>query len=114
MVHGPSGSRVISGADTNGFSYTQGSEGVANAEFSHYVPLQPGAVESTRGTAGELCPHGASHPEREKEKDGQERVPGGDGHLRKRLNQGRVGMQVSEGHGAHGLGGSLVPGRVLW
>lgn len=28
MVHGPSGSRVISGADTNGFSYTQGSEGV--------------------------------------------------------------------------------------
>lgn len=27
MVHGTSGSRAISGADTKGFSYTQGSEG---------------------------------------------------------------------------------------
>lgn len=27
VVHGPSGSRVISGADTSGFSYTQGKGG---------------------------------------------------------------------------------------
>ena len=35
-------------------------------------------------------------------------MPGGDGHLRKMLNQGRMGMQVGEGRGAGGLGGSLV------
>lgn len=46
--------------------------------------------------------------QRRRERGGQERVPGGDGHLRKRLSQGRVGMQMSEGRGARGLGGSLV------
>lgn len=33
-------------------------------------------------------------------------VPGGDGRLRKMLSQGRMGMQVGEGRGAGGLGGS--------